>query len=148
MTVDVFGLGRRTLDRVGGPGSQPRVAVAAFGSRARSAPGADAPRGSGVRRRPCAAGGVAIFGEVRNGARRWLNLGFGTLQPSEIMKIAVPLMSAWYFHRQQEGLRLKDYLVAGMTARANPQTTELAVTFDDDDFARTFVAVNAATTRS
>ena len=35
----------------------------------------------------------------------------------------------------------------GCTARANAQMTELAVTFDDDDFARTFVAVNGATTR-
>ena len=37
--------------------------------------------------------------------------------------------------------------VAGMPARANAQMTELAVTFDDDHFARAFVAVNAATTR-
>ena len=38
--------------------------------------------------------------------------------------------------------------VAGMTARANAQMTELTVTFDDDDFARAFVAVNGATTRA
>jgi rod shape determining protein RodA len=56
--------------------------------------------------------GVALFGEVRNGARRWLNLGFTTLQPSEAMKIAVPLMLAWYFHRREEGLRLLDFAVA------------------------------------
>ncbi len=55
---------------------------------------------------------VALFGEVRNGARRWLNLGFTTLQPSEIMKISVPLMLAWYFHRHQEGITLRDYAVA------------------------------------
>ena len=55
---------------------------------------------------------VALFGEVRNGARRWLNLGFTTIQPSEIMKIAVPLMLAWYFQRHEEGLRLRDYAVA------------------------------------
>jgi rod shape determining protein RodA len=58
--------------------------------------------------------GVAFFGEIRNGARRWLNLGFTTLQPSEIMKIAVPLALAWYFHRREEGLRLRDFAVAGI----------------------------------
>jgi rod shape determining protein RodA len=55
--------------------------------------------------------GVALFGDVRNGARRWLNLGFTTIQPSEIMKIAVPVMLAWYFHRHQESLRIRDYAV-------------------------------------
>jgi rod shape determining protein RodA len=58
--------------------------------------------------------GVALFGEVRNGARRWLNLGFTTIQPSEIMKIAVPLVLAWYFHRHQEGVKLRDYAVAAI----------------------------------
>jgi rod shape determining protein RodA len=58
--------------------------------------------------------GVALFGDVRNGARRWLNLGFTTIQPSEIMKIAVPLALAWYFHRHQEGIALRDYAVAAI----------------------------------
>ena len=58
--------------------------------------------------------GVALFGEVRNGARRWLNLGFTTIQPSEVMKIAVPLMLAWFFHRHEEGVRLRDFVVAGV----------------------------------
>ena len=58
--------------------------------------------------------GVALFGEVRNGARRWLNFGFTTLQPSEVMKIAVPLVLAWYFHRHEETLRLRDFVVAGV----------------------------------
>jgi rod shape determining protein RodA len=58
--------------------------------------------------------GVALFGEVRNGARRWLNLGFTTIQPSEIMKIGVPLVLAWYFHRHQEGIQLRDYAVAAI----------------------------------
>jgi rod shape determining protein RodA len=58
--------------------------------------------------------GVAFFGEIRNGARRWLNLGFTTIQPSEIMKIAVPLALAWYFHRREEGLRLRDFAIAGL----------------------------------
>ncbi|HUP97527.1 MAG TPA: rod shape-determining protein RodA [Usitatibacter sp.] len=58
--------------------------------------------------------GVALFGDIRNGARRWLNLGFTTIQPSEIMKIGVPLMLAWYFHRREEGLRLLDFVLAAM----------------------------------
>ena len=55
---------------------------------------------------------VALFGEIRNGARRWLSLGFATVQPSEIMKIGVPLLLAWYFHRKEEGLNVKDYVIA------------------------------------
>src|SRR4051812_8820556 len=35
--------------------------------------------------------GVALFGEVVNGARRWLHVGVTRIQPSEMMKIAVPL---------------------------------------------------------
>lgn len=57
---------------------------------------------------------VALFGEVRNGARRWLNLGFATGQPSEIMKIGVPLLLAWYFHRKEGALNIKDYAIAGL----------------------------------
>ena len=55
---------------------------------------------------------VALFGDVRNGARRWLPLGIGSVQPSEIMKIAMPLMLAWYFHKREAALQLRDYLVA------------------------------------
>ena len=58
--------------------------------------------------------GVALFGEIRNGARRWLNLGFTTIQPSEIMKIAVPLVLAWYFHRREQGLRIRDFVFAAL----------------------------------
>ena len=39
---------------------------------------------------------VLIFGEVSKGAQRWLNLGLFRFQPSELMKIAVPVMAAWY----------------------------------------------------
>jgi len=39
---------------------------------------------------------VLIFGEVSKGAQRWLNLGLFRFQPSELMKIAVPGMAAWY----------------------------------------------------
>src|SRR5258707_5437643 len=58
--------------------------------------------------------GVALFGEVRNGARRWLNLGVTVVQPSEIMKIGVPLVLAGYFHRPEEGLRLRRFPGAAM----------------------------------
>lgn len=58
--------------------------------------------------------GVALFGEIRNGARRWLHIGIIVIQPSEIMKIGVPLLLAWFFHRKEEGLALKDYAVAGL----------------------------------
>ena len=57
---------------------------------------------------------VAQFGDIRNGARRWLSLGFGSVQPSEAMKIAMPIMLAWYFHKNEAALRLRDYLVAAV----------------------------------
>jgi len=47
---------------------------------------------------------VAIAGDVSKGARRWLNLGVTRIQPSELMKIAMPLMLAWLVHKY-EGLR-------------------------------------------
>ncbi len=55
--------------------------------------------------------GVALFGEISHGARRWLNLGVATIQPSELMKIAVPLMMAWYFEKHEATLTLRNYLV-------------------------------------
>ena len=58
--------------------------------------------------------GVALFGDVSKGARRWLNLGFMRIQPSEIMKIAMPLMLAWYFQRHETFLRLREYVVAAV----------------------------------
>ena len=56
--------------------------------------------------------GVALFGDVSKGARRWLNLGFGRVQPSELLKIAVPLMLAWYFQRREGGRHWADFLLA------------------------------------
>ena len=55
---------------------------------------------------------VAFFGEITNGARRWLNIGVTTIQPSELMRIAVPLMMAWYFEKHEAMLTLKNYFVA------------------------------------
>ena len=58
--------------------------------------------------------GVALFGEIVNGARRWLHIGVTRIQPSEMLKIAVPLMLAWYFHRHEATLRAWDFMVAGI----------------------------------
>ena len=55
---------------------------------------------------------VALFGDVRNNARRWLPLGFTSIQPSELMKIAMPLVLARYFHRHGAALRFREYAVA------------------------------------
>jgi len=57
---------------------------------------------------------VALFGDIVNGARRWLHVGVTRFQPSEMMKIAVPLMLAWYFHRREATLRLRDFVMAGL----------------------------------
>ncbi len=57
---------------------------------------------------------VWAVGDVRNGARRWLNLGLTSIQPSEVMKIAMPLALAWYFHKREAALRLTDFAVAAV----------------------------------
>ena len=56
---------------------------------------------------------VAIFGVTKKGARRWLNVGI-TIQPSEILKIAVPLMLAWWFQKREGQLRPSDFAVAAL----------------------------------
>jgi rod shape determining protein RodA len=43
---------------------------------------------------------VAAIGHVGMGAQRWLNLGLFRFQPSELMKLAVPMMCAWYLHER------------------------------------------------
>ena len=57
---------------------------------------------------------VEVMGETRQGATRWLDLGVTAIQPSELMKIAMPMMLAWYFHRREGSLRVRDFLVAGV----------------------------------
>jgi rod shape determining protein RodA len=57
---------------------------------------------------------VFLFGVKVNGAKRWLSLGFTRIQPSEIMKIAMPLMLAWYFQKYEATLQLKHYFVAAL----------------------------------
>ncbi|MGZ5241905.1 MAG: rod shape-determining protein RodA [Caldimonas sp.] len=51
------------------------------------------------------------LGVTRKGATRWLSIGV-TIQPSEIMKIAMPLMLAWWFQRREGQLRAFDFLIA------------------------------------
>jgi rod shape determining protein RodA len=55
--------------------------------------------------------GVALFGVTRKGARRWLNVGV-VIQPSEILKIAMPLMLAWWFQKREGQLRPLDFAAA------------------------------------
>ena len=55
--------------------------------------------------------GVASFGLIKKGARRWLNIGI-VIQPSEVMKIAMPMMLAWYFQKREGFIKQWDFLVA------------------------------------
>jgi rod shape determining protein RodA len=57
---------------------------------------------------------VAAFGDVVNGARRWLHVGVTRFQPSEMMKLALPLMLAWYFHRREAAPRLRDFALGAI----------------------------------
>lgn len=54
---------------------------------------------------------TALFGITKKGATRWLNVGM-VIQPSEMLKIATPLMLAWWFQRREGQLRLPDFLIA------------------------------------
>jgi rod shape determining protein RodA len=56
--------------------------------------------------------GVAMFGVVVNGSRRWLNFGVARFQPSELMKIALPLMLAWYFQKFEGRIGWTDFALA------------------------------------
>jgi rod shape determining protein RodA len=78
---------------------------------------------------------VALFGVIKGGSRRWLYVGV-QIQPSELMKIAMPLMLAWFFQRQQGQLRWHSYAIAalllavpaGLIARQPDLGTALLVT--------------------
>ncbi len=56
---------------------------------------------------------TAVFGITKKGATRWLNVGV-VIQPSEILKIAMPMMLAWWFQRREGQLRALDFGVAAL----------------------------------
>jgi len=55
---------------------------------------------------------TAVFGVTKKGAQRWLNVGV-VIQPSEVMKLAMPLMLAWWFQKREGQLRMLDFAIAG-----------------------------------
>ncbi|PRC93266.1 rod shape-determining protein RodA [Solimicrobium silvestre] len=56
---------------------------------------------------------VAIFGIVKKGSRRWINIGM-VVQPSELMKIAMPLMLAWFFQKREGAVGWREFIVAAL----------------------------------
>ncbi len=59
-------------------------------------------------------GFVLVLGDTGKGAQRWLDLGFVRFQPSELMKIWLPMMMAWYFARKALPPTLKEIFVGFM----------------------------------
>lgn len=55
---------------------------------------------------------VLLFGHVGKGAQRWLDLGFMKFQPSEIMKLVVPIMIAWYISQYNLPAKLRHIIIA------------------------------------
>jgi rod shape determining protein RodA len=56
---------------------------------------------------------TALFGITKKGATRWVNVGI-VIQPSEMMKLAMPLMLAWWFQKREGQLQMPDFIVAGL----------------------------------
>jgi rod shape determining protein RodA len=54
---------------------------------------------------------VDVTGHIGKGAQRWLDIGFMRFQPSEIMKLAVPMVCAWYLHERPLPPKFKDLLI-------------------------------------
>jgi rod shape determining protein RodA len=53
-----------------------------------------------------------LFGITKKGATRWLDLGIVVIQPSEILKIAMPLLLAWWFQKREGSRRAIDFVIA------------------------------------
>jgi rod shape determining protein RodA len=58
--------------------------------------------------------GVEFAGVTVKGATRWLDIGVARIQPSEIMKLALPMMLAWYFHKREGAVRTLDFALAAL----------------------------------
>jgi rod shape determining protein RodA len=57
---------------------------------------------------------VLIMGQIGKGAQRWLDLGLLRFQPSELLKIATPMMVAWYLNERALPPGFKHVLIAGL----------------------------------
>ena len=57
---------------------------------------------------------VDVTGHIGKGAQRWLDLGFVRFQPSEIMKLAVPMLCAWYMHERPLPPTFKDLVMMAL----------------------------------
>lgn len=57
---------------------------------------------------------VATFGVINKGAQRWLDIGITRIQPSELLKIATPMMLAWFFQQREGALRWYDFAIAAV----------------------------------
>ncbi len=57
---------------------------------------------------------VMVMGKIGKGAQRWLDLGFFRFQPSEMMKLAVPMMTAWYLDRRPPPISLRSFAMASL----------------------------------
>lgn len=55
---------------------------------------------------------VLLMGHIGKGAQRWLHFGFLRFQPTEAMKLAIPLLLAWYYHQVHLPISLKSVLIA------------------------------------
>ena len=57
---------------------------------------------------------VALFGHISHGAQRWLDIGPIKIQPSEIMRIAMPMMLAFYFSKQEGKPMMADFAIGAL----------------------------------
>ena len=57
---------------------------------------------------------VMVMGKIGKGAQRWLDLGLFRFQPSEIMKLAVPMMAAWYIDRKSLPIDFKSLVITAL----------------------------------